>query len=1432
MMGGEDFTEIQDAINIAFPGDTIRVYEGIYRENVDVNKRLDLIGDGSTETIIDGGRSDSTVTITSNNVEMSGFMITGSDYNEGGIKVQSDNNRINNNFCWENYYGIYLDESEDNIISDNICSYNEDFPNNYGIYLDASDQNSLFDNICSYNDYGINLRNSNQNTLSNNNCSYNDITGIYLRVNGLDGSCEDNTLSDNICDSNREYGLHLAGSSQNSLKGNQLNENDILITGDNQASWNNHVIDTTNTVNGKPVRYYEDTSGMTVPSDAGQVILASCTEMIVENQGHDKKGTGILVGYSTGIIIRNNNCSNRYYGIILDTSDDNTIENNTCMYNFIGIHINGKYNTIRNNTCSHSIKGIYIWISNHNIIANNKCSNNLAGIAIYYNTNCTVENNDCSYNDIGIHVDYLNSICYLDNNTLNSNIEYGIYLESSEFITLTNNRLVANEIFLEGNKPLYWDTHSIDSTNTVNGKPVRYYKNSNNETVHSNAGQVILVFCADIVVENQGHDQKGISVLAGYSARITIRNNNCSYKYYGIYLYECIFFTIQENNCSNSYEGIYLRHSYNNSLRNNSFSNNGNFGISLYWSMFNTLSDNKLMQNMIYIWGNSPEYWNTQTIDTTNTVNGRPVRYYENSNDMTVPSGAGQVILGVCNEMVVENQGNEQDNVFLLIGYSTNILIKDNNFSNNNRWGMYIRNSYYCTIENNICANNSGAIHLYNSDDNNIKNNNCSNSGGGITLQSSSENIVRDNIISNNDGSGITLSIWSDQNTLTKNTCSNNGEDGIRITLSSENSISHNTISGNMRGIHFQSSCPDSIVYFNNIYNNIQKGISSFYGLSQHYTVDAVKNWWGDLSGPYNFVNNSKGNGDRVASNVLFDPWLRQKVSTPTKAYIDVISPNPASNIQQIHFEGHGTGDGDIIRYVWYSSIDSEFFNGTESDCSSESLSLGEHTIYFQVQDEQGNWSEEVTSSLTITEKPVVELVSISPNPALDTDDIQFVGRGTDDGTIERYAWRTDDIEFMNGSNSESFYGDFPAGTYTIFLMVQDNHGIWSDEVQDTLIVHERPHATIESISPEPALVTNNIDFIGSGMDDGTIERYVWRTDDMELHNDTFSDFSSPDIPLGTHNVYLKVQDNHDIWSKEVQQTLIVHQKPVATIESISPNPGLDIDIIKFIGSGTDDGTIDRYAWRTDDVELYNGTDFEFLYSGLAIGIHSVYYKVRDDHDAWSEEVIETLIIHQVPTASIDSITPAFPTTASIVHFSGSGIDDGMIMRYIWTSSLDGELYNGSNTEFEVNALSPATHIIYLKVQDDNGVWSEEVSTAFNVQEPIEIDGGSENDPEFPFNQIGPLPIIAYIIILCIVVSVIIGFAMRRKDSMDWDSDIQQPSSSPPTQQIYPIQSQQTQEQLPPESQYQNDFQWKCPQCGCGVGSQYTFCLDCGYKWQ
>lgn len=88
--------------------------------------------------------------------------------------------------------------------------------------------------------------------------------------------------------------------------------------------------------------------------------------------------------------------------------------------------------------------------------------------------------------------------------------------------------------------------------------------------------------------------------------------------------------------------------------------------------------------------------------------------------------------------------------------------------------------------------------------------------------------------------------------------------------------------------------------------------------------------------------------------------------------------------------------------------------------------------------------------------------------------------------------------------------------------------------------------------------------------------------------------------------------------------------------------------------------------------------------------------------------------VNQSPTAYIDSITPAEVTSGETVAFNGHGTDpDGTVVAYRWRSSLDDDL--SASASFDTSSLSEGAHTVYFKVQDNNGAWSEEVSSTVVV---------------------------------------------------------------------------------------------------------------------
>jgi hypothetical protein len=94
-------------------------------------------------------------------------------------------------------------------------------------------------------------------------------------------------------------------------------------------------------------------------------------------------------------------------------------------------------------------------------------------------------------------------------------------------------------------------------------------------------------------------------------------------------------------------------------------------------------------------------------------------------------------------------------------------------------------------------------------------------------------------------------------------------------------------------------------------------------------------------------------------------------------AVIESISPSSASSGQQVTLVGHGNdADGNITGYRWISNIDGLL--STSPRFSTTNLSVGRHTISFEVQDNVGAWSVKSEQLIDIEATTSLSLVAIS----------------------------------------------------------------------------------------------------------------------------------------------------------------------------------------------------------------------------------------------------------------------------------------------------------------------------------------------------------------------------------------------------------------------------------------------------------------------
>lgn len=374
--GDGDFNTIQDAINAAEDGDTIKVYSGTYYENLVIDKNnlvftgLEFeLGIGSDQGFptVDGGYLGSCISIDADHVTLSYFNIMhcGNDSSCAGMKLYTNNHVITNNVFTKNNIGMLLFRSDESNIYDNIFNNGS-----IGIYIDKSNDNQIYNNDISYNTDGISIESSTYNTIRNNDLYQNNDNGIVFNFSWYTTIIENNVyenavgisvlnsnvvsiLQNSIYENSKGLCINLA-SNRNNISENNISRNmfeGIYISGSSTNVFYNNIIN---------------------KNQNGFIGHTTTFNELLHNTVHNNQDNGIVLTSSPSNIIDHNDIiSSRFKeGILLSKSDMNNITNNVISNAGISIY-NSNENIMLYNEIDSSLNGIYLNSSNDNLLVEN-----------------------------------------------------------------------------------------------------------------------------------------------------------------------------------------------------------------------------------------------------------------------------------------------------------------------------------------------------------------------------------------------------------------------------------------------------------------------------------------------------------------------------------------------------------------------------------------------------------------------------------------------------------------------------------------------------------------------------------------------------------------------------------------------------------------------------------------------------------------------------------------------------------------------------------------------------------------------------------------------------------------------------------------------------------------------------------------------------
>ena len=366
----DDFKTINEAVENAKSGDSIFVKKGTYshgfisRTILIQKNNITLWGEEQNNTIINGRGQKIVVSIDSDNVTFGNFTVKNNGVNGTLLTVYGDDNKIKKNIfsVYDDYegieYGIKIFSSLYNNFSENKI-----FDGEYGIQLFSCEKNTFYNNTveaCNiafdFNKIvALNYSNRFTEKLYLKPSNYNSFINNNIKDNGagivLDDS-QGNIFLGNIFSNNR-YGLTLSSCTENTIKNNTFINDGLELWGSKIEHYT-HIIEG-NTVNGKPLYYFYDKKSFDVPSDAGQIIIVNCKQVMIKDVVISNTSTGLLVVFSDVIIVTDSEFYKNRVGIYLYYSNQCVFRRNNFIKNVVHTHFvsqgyfNSKSNKWRSN---------------------------------------------------------------------------------------------------------------------------------------------------------------------------------------------------------------------------------------------------------------------------------------------------------------------------------------------------------------------------------------------------------------------------------------------------------------------------------------------------------------------------------------------------------------------------------------------------------------------------------------------------------------------------------------------------------------------------------------------------------------------------------------------------------------------------------------------------------------------------------------------------------------------------------------------------------------------------------------------------------------------------------------------------------------------------------------------------------------------------
>lgn len=551
---------------------------------------------------------------------------------------------------------------------------------------------------------------------------------------------------------------------------------------------------------------------------------------VKDNDIYDNTDEGIDVWDSEYIQITGNNIyNNTDHGIENDYCTRITIANNHIYDNsWTGVHLEDASKTsVANNTISgNNQDGIYIEDSDYVVVENNTIFDHDygAGIDTWDDLQLTINDNRISNSYHGLILQYVYKVTLVGNEV--SNAYFGLVLYGTQYGVLYGNELVNNTMNFGVNYE--YSSHTIAENNTINGKPIYYWKGASSRAVPSDAGFVGLIECDNITMTGLSFSNNYHGLIAFNTRDSTVSGNTFNDTTYGAEIWGSSISFI-DNEVHQNEVGLLLKECDNSTFENNTLSQSEQI-LEITQSDHVAFINNRFNGSTIGLKVISGDNISIVDCDFENILYTSLFVYYS---ERTTIAG---------------NRINNTLNEGLLVQSSDDNVIRDNIITNVSSYGIQLESSDRNLVENNVLNNTYwDGINVASSHLNDIRNNQISYAhSDGIDIEHSHKNRIVNNTIYNISQTAIEMDYPAVDNLFAKNKVYNSGE-GIKISARGFNTTIHsNYIFNNFRGLYIRSD--QDLLFYNNYLDNGENCDGSLVGIRANITKTPGINIVG---GPY-----------------------------------------------------------------------------------------------------------------------------------------------------------------------------------------------------------------------------------------------------------------------------------------------------------------------------------------------------------------------------------------------------------------------------------------------------------------------------------------------------------------------------------------------------------------------------------------------------